>query len=187
LGFANSKRSPKGRPFHIASGEKNMDIPGKLIFLCGKMAAGKSTLARKLAEKENAVLLVQDELLDHLFPGEITDIQEFVKCSSRLKNALMAHICALLSKGISVVLDFPGNTRAQRAWFRDLFERANAEHELHYVDASDDLCKRQLKKRSEDLPDGTLWTTDTEFEAITMYFQPPSDEERFNVVRHERD
>jgi predicted kinase len=167
-------------------GEKNMSIPGKLIFMCGKMAAGKSTLARELAEQENAVLLVQDELLDSLFPGEITDIPGFVKCSSRLKNALGPHICALLSKGISVVLDFPGNTRAQRAWFRELFERANAEHELNYVDASDALCKRQLKERSEDLSAGTPWATDAEFEAITVYFQPPSEEERFNVVRHER-
>ncbi|MGH9883153.1 MAG: AAA family ATPase, partial [Pyrinomonadaceae bacterium] len=51
-----------------------MSISAKLIFLCGKMAAGKSTLARDLAQRENAVLLVQDEFLDHLFPGEITDI-----------------------------------------------------------------------------------------------------------------
>ena len=29
-------------------------------------------------------------------------------------------------------------------------------------------------------------TTDAEFEAITVYFQPPSEDERFNVVRHER-
>ena len=75
------------------------------------MAAGKSNLARELADREKAVLLVQDDLLDALFPGEITDIQGFVKCSSRLKNALTPHVCALLSKGISVVLDFPGNTR----------------------------------------------------------------------------
>ena len=59
-----------------------------MIFLCGKMAAGKSTLAKDLAQRENAVLLVQDEFLDRLFPGEITDIPGFVKCSSRLKNAL---------------------------------------------------------------------------------------------------
>jgi predicted kinase len=162
-------------------------MPGKLIFMCGKMASGKSTLARELAAQENAVLLVQDELLNHLFPGEITDISEFVKYSSRLKNALGPHICTLLSKGISVVLDFPANTRAQRAWFRELFKRANAEHQLHYVDASDALCKRQLKGRSEDLPAGSRWTTDAEFETITAYFQPPSEEEGFNLIRHERD
>jgi predicted kinase len=86
-------------------------ISAKLIFLCGKMAAGKSTLARDLAQRENAVLLVQDEFLDHLFPGEIIDIPGFVKHSSRLRNALGPHVCALLSKGISVVLDFPGTQK----------------------------------------------------------------------------
>jgi predicted kinase len=150
------------------------------------MAAGKSTLAKDLARREDAVLLVQDEFLDHLFPGEITDIPGYVRCSSRLNNALGPHICALLSKGISVVLDFPGNTKAQRAWFRELFERANAGHELHFVDASDALCKSQLKERSQHLPAGTPWTTDTGFEAITAFFQPPSEDEGFNIVRHER-
>src|SRR5262249_2381526 len=115
----------------------HMSTSAKLIFLCGKMASGKSTLARELANRENAVLLVQDDLLDALFPGEITDIHGFVKCSSRLKNALMPHVCALLSKGISVVLDFPANTREQRAWFSELIERANVDHELHFLDASD--------------------------------------------------
>ena len=163
-----------------------MSTSAKLIFFCGKMAAGKSTLARDLAERENAVLLVQDELLDHLFPGEITDIPGYVKYSSRLKNAIGPHVIALLSKGTSVVLDFPGNTKSQRAWFRELFNGANAAHELHFVEASDALCKRQLKERSKDLPAGTPWTSDAEFEAITAYFQPPSEDERFNVVRHER-
>ena len=158
----------------------------KLFFLCGKMAAGKSTLARDLAERNNAILLVQDELLESLYPGEITDIPAFVKCSSRLKQALESHVCALLSKGISVVLDFPGNTKAQRAWFRVIFERAHVEHELHFVDASDAVCKSQLKDRSKDLPPGVPWTTEAEFDAITSYFQPPSADEGFNVVRHER-
>lgn len=158
----------------------------KLIFLCGKMAAGKSTLARELAEREQAILLVQDQFLDSLYPGEITDIPGFVRCSSRLRNALEPHVCALLTKGIPVVLDFPGNTKAQRAWFRGIFERAHAEHELHFVDASDALCKRQLQDRSRSLPPGSPWTTDAEFEAVTAYFQPPSADEGFTVVRHER-
>ena len=163
-----------------------MNTSAKLMFFCGKMAAGKSTLARNLAVQENAVLLVQDDFLNALFPGEITDIPAFVKCSSRLKDALMPHLCALLSKGISVVLDFPGNTKGQRAWFRELIERTNVEHELHFVDASDALCKSQLRERSTGLAAGTPWTRDSDFEAVTAYFQPPSEDENFHVVRHER-
>jgi predicted kinase len=45
-----------------------------LFFLCGKMAAGKSTLSRQLAERADAVLLEQDHFLATLFPGEIVDI-----------------------------------------------------------------------------------------------------------------
>jgi len=163
-----------------------MSTPAKLIFFCGKMAAGKSTLARDLADRENAVLLVQDEFLEALYPGEISDITGFVKVSARLQNALTPHICALLLKGISVVLDFPGNTKTQRAWFRELIDRARVDHELHFVDVSDELCKSQLRTRSKDLPDGTLWTREADFDAINAYFQPPAEDEKFNVIRHER-
>ncbi|MDP1569418.1 MAG: ATP-binding protein [Vicinamibacterales bacterium] len=158
----------------------------KLYFMCGKMAAGKSTYARELARDRNALLLVQDEFVAALFPGEIQDIPSFVKYSGRLKHALSNHICDLLSHGISVVLDFPGNTRNQRQWFRDLLERAHVEHELHYIDASDDLCRRQLRQRSAALPAGSAWTTDADFDVITAHFQAPADDERFNVVRRER-
>jgi len=149
------------------------------------MAAGKSTLARELAERERALLLVQDDWLATLYPGEITGIPEFVQRYSRLQNALTPHICALLSQGISVVLDFAAATKSQRAWFRGLIERAQVVHELHFIDASDALCKRQLRERSAGLPDGTPWTSEADFEAITAYFQAPSDDEQFNVVRHD--
>ena len=163
-----------------------MRCNAKLLFMCGKMAAGKSTLSRQLADRENAVLLVQDEFLERLFPGAIVDIAGFVEYSSRVRDALAPHICALLSKGLSVVLDFPANTRKQRAWFRQLFETAGATHELHFIDASDEMCKRQLKERSQGLPVGTPWTTDAEFDAITAYFEPPSSDEGFTVIGHER-
>jgi hypothetical protein len=48
------------------------------------------------------------------------------------------------------------------------------------------LCKSQLRERSMGLPAGTPWTRDADFEAITAYFQPPTGDENFNVVHHER-
>lgn len=148
------------------------------------MAAGKSTLARKLAGQMGAVLLVQDEFLAKLFPGEIVDIPTFVRYSTRLREALEPHICALLTQGLTVVLDFPANTQSQRAWFRHLFECTGVAHELHFVDVSNEVCKRQLRERSRHLPEGSAFTSEAEFEAITAYFQAPSDEEGFNVVLH---
>ena len=55
---------------------------GKLIFLCGKMAAGKSTLARQLAARDNAVLFVQDQLLDALYPGAVINVASYIEYST---------------------------------------------------------------------------------------------------------
>ncbi|MEO8305659.1 MAG: AAA family ATPase [Betaproteobacteria bacterium] len=103
-----------------------------------------------------------------------------------VNHALTPRICSLPSRGVSVVRDFPDNTRNQRAWFRSLFESAGADPELHFVDAPDDLCKRQLGERSDGLAAGTAWTTDQEFDAITAYFEAPSMEERFNITAYDR-
>ena len=132
------------------------------------------------------MLLVEDELLERLFPGQIADLAAYVTYSSRIRDALGPHIGSLLSMGVSVVLDFPANTRRQRAWFRRLIDDAGAEHELHFIDASDALCMRQLRHRSKDLPAGSPWTSEAEFQAVTAYFEPPAAEEGFHVVRHER-
>ena len=135
---------------------------GKLLFICGKMAAGKSTLSKELAAREDAVHLPQDGLLEALYPGEFVDLAAFVKYSTRLQSVLTPHIVALLTKGVSVVLDFPANTKRQRAWFRQLIEMSGSDHELHFIVASDELCKRQLKQRSQKLglPPGAKWTTE---------------------------
>jgi predicted kinase len=171
-------------PTHTVSSAVNGQ--SKLYFLCGKMAAGKSTLARKLAQELSAVLLVEDEFLASLYPGEIADLSDYVRCSGRLKESLNDLICSLVLKGMPVVLDFPGNTKKQRIWFRRLIEKTNEDHELHFIDAEDDVCKQQLKKRSRDLAESTAFTSEREFDAITAYFQAPAADEGFNLIVHRR-
>ena len=106
----------------------------KLFFFCGKMAAGKSTLAKRIAERENAILLVQDELLDTLFPNLIVNVASYLDYSGRINKMIAPQVAAILSRGVSVVLDFPANTRNQRAWFRAIIDSAVVDHELHFVD-----------------------------------------------------
>ncbi|WP_455756725.1 AAA family ATPase [Sulfurimonas sp.] len=153
----------------------------KLHFLCGKMAAGKSTLSKKLSQENNAILLCEDEMLSKLYPVEITTIQDYLKYSERLKSILKEHIIELLKQGNNVVLDFPANTKNQRAWFREIFESAKVEHLLHYIDKSDEVCKAQLRKRNENLPDNAPLTCEETFDAITKYFEVPQSEEEFNI------
>ena len=135
-------------------------------------------------ERENAVLMIQDELLDTLFPGLIVNVASYLEYSGRINRMAAPQVASILSKGMSVVLDFPANTRSQRAWFRGIIETADVEHELHVVDTPDAVCKAQLKARSAHLPPGTKWTTEEDFELIASHFLPPAVDEQFNVIVH---
>ncbi|MGD1912495.1 MAG: AAA family ATPase [Rivularia sp. (in: cyanobacteria)] len=158
-----------------------------LHFFCGKMASGKSTLAKSLAIESNAILMAEDIWLSKLYSEEINDFNDYLKYSSRLKGILSQHIQDILSQGTSIILDFPGNTPSQRNWFRSIFESVEVNHLLHYIIASDDLCKQQLKIRSRNKPEDSAFTTEAEFEAITKYFQPPTAEEKFNIKTYHKD
>lgn len=162
-------------------------MPGCLVFFCAKMAAGKSTLARELAAREPALLLVQDAWLEALYPGEIRTLADFQRCATRLLAALRPMVLAELAQGRRVVMDFPANTKSQRAWFRGVLDDSGAGHELHLIDASDALCKRQLRQRFAHLPLGSPWTTDAEFDAVTAWYDPPDAVEGWTLIRHRRD
>ncbi|MBV6621898.1 MAG: ATP-binding protein [Rivularia sp. (in: Bacteria)] len=164
-----------------------MNQKPNLHFFCGKMASGKSTLAKSLAEENNAILISEDVWLSQLYSEEINDFDDYIKYSRRLKSILTPHIQEILSQGISIVLDFAGNTPSQRNWFRLIFESMEVNHILHYIIASDNLCKQQLKIRSQDKSEGSAFTTEEEFTAITKYFQPPTPEEKFNIKTYQKD
>src|SRR5689334_17725537 len=105
-----------------------------LHMLCGKIAAGKSTLTAELSHAPLTVVISEDFWLSRLFGTEIKEIADYVRCARRLREAVGPLVRDLLRLGISVVLDFPANTLAARAWMRTLFEEAGADHCLHFLD-----------------------------------------------------
>ena len=157
-----------------------------LHFICGKAASGKTTLARKLAERHAAVMFGEDEWLT-LLNVEINSLADHQRHSKALKAALAPLVIRLLRLGVPVVFDFAGNTPVDRAWVRSLFESANAGHVLHHISASDETCKARLRLRNDTRPDGVYfgYVSEERFDEVTRFFKPPSDDEGFHVVRHE--
>lgn len=156
-----------------------------LHFFCGKMASGKTTLSKKLASEHNAVLLSEDIWLSKLYPEEISTFDDYLRYSSRLKFVISQHVQDILAQKISVVLDFPGNVPSQRQWFRSIFEAAQVNHVLHYIVAPDSLCKKQLRKRNAEQPEGSMIMSEADFDYITTYFQPPTADEGFNIIKYD--
>jgi predicted kinase len=97
---------------------------------------------------------------------------------------LAPHVKALLAQGLSVVLDFPANVPAQRAWFRELIAASGAEHVMHFVDTDHGRCIEQLEVRNREQPPGSMPMSVEQFEAISALFVPPSDDEGFRVQIH---
>ncbi len=129
------------------------------------------------------LLISEDFWLSRLYPEEIQTLEDYLRCSGRLKQAMGPHVEALLRAGQSVVLDFPANTRRQRDWLRSLFVAAGADHRLHYLDLPDAVCKARLQHRNRK-GGHDFAPSEDDFDLITGYFQPPAPEEGFQVIRH---
>jgi predicted kinase len=154
-----------------------------LYLLCGKIAAGKSTQANRLAIQPATVLISEDHWNSNLFPGELKTIEDYSRCARLLSNAMGPHVVSLLKAGMSVVLDFQANTLIRRSWMRKIFEDADAAHELHFLDVSDETCKRRLRERNA-AGEHPYQASETDDELFTRYFVPPTPDEGFNVVVH---
>ena len=154
-----------------------------LHLVCGKIAAGKSTLVNELGRQPATIIVREDYWLARLYPGEQNTLADYVRNSTRLRSAIAAHLIDLLRSGLSVVLDFPANTPASRAWMRTLFEAAGCAHRLHYLDVPDELCKARLRQRNAS-GKHEFTVTDADFDRFTAHFVPPAADEAFNVVVH---
>lgn len=163
-----------------------MQVSPTLQLLCGKIASGKSTLAQRLVQAEHHVLISEDEWLATLYPGEIYTLEDYVRCSQRLRQLLGGHIRTLLKQGLSVVLDYPANTRKTRQWLKQLLQESGARHKLHYLEVPDTLCKQRLQQRNQQ-GEHRFITSEETFDAITHYFEPPTPDEGFQLVEYPSD
>jgi predicted kinase len=158
---------------------------GTLHFISGRLAAGKTTLARELAADDHAVLISEDGWLSKLSDG-ISSFDDYLKWSRRCRLVMAPLIVDMLRAGVSVVLDFAGNRVDERAWARNLSEGAGSSHILHFLDVGEEECLRRLLVRNDRKPEGLYFasTTETEFRAICKYFQVPTPEEGLNITIH---
>ena len=157
-------------------------MTGTLHLMCGKIAAGKSTLAARLAAAPRTVLISEDFGLSRLFGDEMREVADYVRVSRRLRAPMEAHVADLLRAGLDVVLDFPGNTVERRAWMLGIAAAAGARHQLHWLDVPDEECRARLRRRNAG-GGHDFAATDAQFDLITRHFEPPAEAEGLTVVR----
>jgi len=159
-----------------------MKQSGTLYFFCGKMGAGKSTKSKQVAVDKRAVLLSEDEWLESLYPNQITSFEDYLKFSAQLKPLVKKHVQNILSVGTDVVMDFPANTQKLRKWFLEIASEVNANHQLIFLNLTNEQCLRQIAQRRIEQPERAAFDTEAVFIQVTNYFEAPESYEGLNIL-----
>jgi predicted kinase len=159
------------------------DARPTLHLLCGKIAAGKSTLAKRLAAAPGTLLISEDHWARYLFKDELKTLDDYRVYSARLRAAMGPHVVAVLKAGLSVVLDFPANTAESRRWMRAIADEAGCADVMHVLDPPDEVCKARLRARNAS-GEHPFQTSDADFDAFSRYFVRPTADEGFSIVVH---
>jgi predicted kinase len=158
-------------------------MAGILHLPCGKIAAGKSTLCARLGEAPRTVTISEDFWLKRLFGEEMREVADYVRASERLRTVMGPHVSDLLRCGLDVVLDFPGNRKATRRFWREAAEAAGARLLVYWLDVPDALCRERLRRRNAEGLHDFAGVSDEQFDLITSRFQPPAADEGILILR----
>ena len=157
-----------------------------LYLICGKIAAGKSTLTAQLGRRAQTVVISQDTWLAELFGEIMSTPRDYVACAAKLDRVIYPHVTHLLGAGLSVVLDFPANTVAQRQSLRALADQSGVPHELHVLDVPDAVCLARLQARNAQ-GEHPFAVTEAQFHQVTRHFELPTEAEGFTTIVHRYD
>ncbi len=155
---------------------------GRLLLLCGKMGAGKSTYARSYADNHKVLLISEDDWLANHYPDAINDFSDYLHYSALIKPQLTSLVQQTLRGGLDVMLDFPANTAKQRAWLKQLAQQVNAPCQLIYLEQTDAQCLENIAKRAQAEPQRAKFDTPQVFAMVNAHFQPPQVSEGIDIV-----
>lgn len=123
-------------------------IKSKFIMMIGIVASGKSTYAKLLASKENAILLSSDQLRVELY-NDINNIEHndviFETIHKRTKE--------YLRQGKNVIMDATNLSYKRRKAFLDELKKINCIKECYLMATPYELCLQQNKLRDRYVPE----------------------------------
>ena len=134
--------------------EKKFNMNPCVILICGKIAAGKTFYAKRLASEIRAVILSCDELMLTLFPlpdgaGDLHDLY-----AARVQDYFFEKSLDLLAAGCSVILDWGFWQKSSRDRARTFYRNHGITSKLHYIDVSDEQWEANIRKRNRAVEEG---------------------------------
>lgn len=122
----------------------------KVILLCGKVAAGKTTYAKEMAKKQRAVILSIDDLVvrlnDHCEGRERLSAME-----TAIRDYFADLIVQLIEQNVTCILDHGHWTRASRQQMIEFCQTHDLPLRIILLECPKDVRLKRLQKRNEQL------------------------------------
>jgi len=146
-----------------------------LVF--GPQGAGKTTVARRLAERDRALRCSIDEWMGELYGPDLPrpiSLPWVLERVARCERRIWAVAAELAGRGQPVVLDLGGQRAADRARFAALAAGAGLALQAHYVSAPAALRRERVLARNQARGETFAFeVTPAMFDAMEGRFEPP--------------
>jgi predicted kinase len=128
-----------------------MPEQAKFHIICGSTGAGKSTYAKRLAQKTNGIHFAIDEWKVALFWKDSPDPIEFDWAMERVNRcevqiANMAQQC--VKAGLPAILDLGFTKASHRQKFADIASNAGIDVSLHFLDVPAEVRWERVQQRN---------------------------------------
>jgi len=129
-----------------------MNSTTKLIVVIGLQGTGKTTVAKKVTEMFNAVLLRTDVIRRELFKERQYTLEE----TKRVYGEMFERARKSLQEGKTVVLDAMFVKEQERTQARNIADGVGAQFQVVEVVCSEDVIKERIEARSGDASEATF-------------------------------
>ncbi len=151
--------------------------------ICGKICAGKSTFARKLAREKNAVILSCDEIMT-LFPQPEGDAA-YAAVSEKVKAFLLRKTADIVACGADVILDWGFWQQAERAETSAYFADRGIAFGWYYLNISDARWRENIARRNAAPGPSDYFVDEGLLQKCVRRFETPGAEETrdWHIIR----
>ena len=147
-----------------------------LFLICGLPGSGKTTLAKQLERTHSALRLCPDEWISAIL-ADVSDTIEMDRLRTPVETVHWEVAKRALTLGINVILENGFWSREERDSYRAQADSLGAYVKLIYLNVDRDELWARLKKRNENLPQGSFAVREDQLDLWLGWFQPPTTDE----------
>ena len=155
-------------------------------FIVGSTGAGKTTYAKQLADKRDAVRFAIDEWMHTLFFPDLQQeisfdwaMQRIERCEAQIWSIAQE----ILSRNQEVILEISLSTQALRQKQYTQAKTLYADYQIHYLDVDKEIRRQRVQERNQYKTDTfSFEVTDEQFDFVEAMFEPLTVEERKQAI-----